>query len=500
MKVEFRASKNNSLTCSKDGFSLHSNYNPEAEAQKFVTNIKTDFNPTNIIITGPCLPYLCDPLKSRFKNANIIAIQYTKDFSDYNSVWNKVFLVDSKKTPLDFQEELFNHFGEEQLFSSLFLSWKPSENPYKNEHDIAWEGIKLALDKSKSIIGTISYFNKTWLFNSLRFFKHAKNLFSIEKLNQNIIITASGPSLLNQIDFIKTHKNNFFVMALSSSVCVLLKNEIIPDAILSTDGGYYAKRHLKILETKKEYQNIPIILPPEGKISGNLLSKNPIIPLLYTDTFEKELFSQLKIDFQFGSRNGTVSGTAVDLALQLTNKNIYFAGLDLTSSKGFSHTQPNALEEDDSLIDYKLKSTENRIVPSTFKSQSLQIYRNWFATRNHNFYKRVFRLVSEKDNLTQIENLKDIQNQQIHIQNSNVNTIFINQNKVINKKQVLKYFEDKKNEIINETKINSWFKIASYTDCIQYMRCEEEKKEILFTKLKEKTINLLNEALNYLKK
>ena len=231
-----------------------------------------------------------------------------------------------------------------------------------------------------------------------------------------------------------------------------------------------------------------------------MLSKNPIIPLLYTDTFEKELLSKLEIEFQFGSRNGTVSGTAVELALQLTNKNIYFAGLDLASSKGFSHTQPNALEEDDCLSDYKLKSTENRIVPSTFKNQSLEIYRNWFATRNEIFYKRVFRLVSEKDDLKQIKNLKDIKNKEIHLENSITNNFFINQNKSIDKKQVIKYFENKKNEITKETKINSWFKIASYTDCIQYMRCEEEKKEFLFAKLKENTISLLNEVLDYLKK
>jgi hypothetical protein len=32
------------------------------------------------------------------------------------------------------------------------------------------------------------------------------------------------------------------------------------------------------------------------------------------------------------------------------------------------------------------------------------------------------------------------------------------------------------------------------------MRCEEEKKELLFAKLKENTISLLNEVLDYLKK
>ena len=66
MNIEFRASKSGLTTCSVNGFSVHSNYNPENEAKKFVDNIQADFFPKNIVITGPCLHYLSIFLKNKF--------------------------------------------------------------------------------------------------------------------------------------------------------------------------------------------------------------------------------------------------------------------------------------------------------------------------------------------------------------------------------------------------------------------------------------------------
>ena len=170
MDIIFSTSKKGDLTCSIDDYPLHSRYNPVEEANKFVKSINIDFVPTNVIVTGPCLPYLYHSLKEVFPSAKISAIQYSRDFEKHSQSWDKVFFVDSNTSILDFQEELFNFFGEEQLFSSLFLSWKPSEKPFAKQYEITWTSIKNALDKSKILIGTRSYFNKTWLKNSLRFF------------------------------------------------------------------------------------------------------------------------------------------------------------------------------------------------------------------------------------------------------------------------------------------------------------------------------------------
>lgn len=505
MNIEFRASKSGLETCFCNNLPLHSNYNPEKEAEKFVDGISCNYEPRNIIITGPCLPYLTKYLSQKFPKANLFAIQYSKCFEKYDSYWKKVFLVNKNTNSINFQEELFNYFGEEELFTSLFLSWKPSENPFQNEYKLTWNCIKSVLDKCKSIIATISFFNKTWLFNSLHFYKYTQNYVIVKNILKDILITASGPSLFNQLEFIKTNRSSFFLLALSSSLTVLIKNQIIPDAILTTDGGYYAKRHLRILETNEIYQKIPIILPPEGKIPTKLYETNPIIPLIYEDSFDKKIFDKLKLNFLPGKRNGTVSGTAAELALLLTDKNVYFAGLDLASSKGHSHTQENILETDNSLNDFKLKSTESRIIPSTFPNQSLEIYRNWFSTRDKSFYKRVFRLISAKDNLQKINNLDDIINKKVKFLYENLSNSFFeeytNQNPKDKINYVIDFFESEKNLVKNDNiKIFDWFKISSYTDLIQYKRENEENKKIIYNKMKTETLKLIDEVLDFLRK
>ena len=107
MEISFGTSKNGEVTCSIDNISLHSRYNPQEEANKFVNNLITDFEPSNIIITGPCLPYLVNPLKAKFTKSKIIAIQYSSDFEKYNNSWDKVFTIEKNTSILDFQEILF---------------------------------------------------------------------------------------------------------------------------------------------------------------------------------------------------------------------------------------------------------------------------------------------------------------------------------------------------------------------------------------------------------
>ena len=515
MKVSFGASKTGDLTCSIDNFPLHSRYNPKDEAKKFVNSLTVDYSPLNIIITGVCLPYLCEPLRQKFPNSQIIAIQFCKDFSEYDKNWDKVFVVTGETSILDFQEVLFNYFGEEYLFSSLFLSWKPSEKLFITEFNITWSAIKNALDKAKILVGTQSYFNKVWVFNSLRFFKNSTNLyFSVDenkksflsKLNKPVIITASGTSLKNQLGFLKNYNNSLFIIALSSSLNVLLSEDIIPDCILTTDGGYYAKRHLRVLETKKEYQSIPIIVPPEAKISNFLLSTNPIIPLIYEDSLDSKLINYFHLDYLKGKRNGTVSGTAAELALSLTKRNIYFMGLDLASSKGFSHTQPNQLEIDNCLFDKKISSTENRITPSTFSNQSLDIYRNWFATRNGDFYQRVFRITTPKDNLKKIPNMTDVTNIQVvnleKLQQDNKSKIISNNTKqIFSFSKECKEFFEKEFEKIKENHQKTqfdWFRIASYTDFIQFIKAKPDEKDKFFDILLEKTKKLFDEIFDFL--
>ena len=506
MEILLIPSKNGSLTCSKGTVSLHSTFNPEKEAERFVSLIETSYTPSFIVITGPCLGYSEPFLRGRFPKAKIIAIQYSSDFQEYTKSWDHSFFI-TKQSDTDFiNDRLFSIIGEEKLFSTLFISWKPSEKAWPELASSLWKAFKDLLAKAESVISTRNFFNRRWFLNSIRFYSSVKSICIPEKTDKPIVVTASGPSLGHALPFLKKHRESFVLIAASSSVLPLLENGIIPDFCITTDGGWWAKKHLEPLEQLvRRGVSVPLIAPPESAVPSELFSNAPIVPLSYGDFPDKLFFDATNIPFVTGERNGTVSGTAAVLALNMTTSSVFFCGLDLAPSlKGFQHTQPNALEPINSLKDSRIKPTETRITASAFSgSGSLCIYRNWFSSRNESFYKRVFRLVSEKDSLEPIPHLKDI-----HIV-SEIPECFINggskpsvsyktaeSDTIRTKMQVYNFLEKIKAEIDTnpENPYNiDWYKIAALKEVVL---SERAGNKTVSDEIIKKTIQLLKTAIS----
>ena len=76
-----------------------------------------------------------------------------------------------------------------------------------------------------------------------------------------VLVCASGPSLNCCIKIIKQFEDKLFIICLSSALSVLIKNNIIPDLVFSTDGGYWAGEHLKHLKKNKD---IPLAVSCEA--------------------------------------------------------------------------------------------------------------------------------------------------------------------------------------------------------------------------------------------
>ncbi|MCF0124491.1 MAG: DUF115 domain-containing protein, partial [Treponema sp.] len=242
------------------------------------------------------------------------------------------------------------------------------------------------------------------ILNSIKNTVKINNCFKIKKSGTSpIFICASGPSLSDTIQFLKEQKN-VFIIAVSSAIFPLINNGIIPSICISTDGGFWAQKHIS--EISKIFGKTILALSFEGNCPSNILSKSNILPLNYGDGIESEIVNTSGIVFTNALRCGTVSGTALYLALSLTSSIIYFCGLDLFTAKGFQHLQPNSLELIDSIKDSKIFSSEKRSSLKEFSNQknSLKIYEDWF--KNQNLTNKVFRIIkSPKNNLG---NIKDI--------------------------------------------------------------------------------------------
>ena len=108
-------------------------------------------------------------------------------------------------------------------------------------------------------------------------------------------------------------------------------------------------------------------------------------------------------------RNGTVSGTALELALSITNGPVFACGLDLCHHSGFQHCQPNQLEVSNLQLDRRLAPKETRLYPQQLPSQSLEIYAQWFQNQSQRFCQRFYRLSTEDYSYSnQLGHIQDI--------------------------------------------------------------------------------------------
>lgn len=499
-RISFEKCRTGDVTCSFQGKYLHSKYNPKNEGERFALTINADFSPLCVFILEPALSYCAPFIKKRFPGAEICAIRFKKDFSESDGLWNRVFyLENTQKLPLS--ELLFASLGEEKLISSLAFDWIPTKNAFPSESENAWLEIKKAILKARDVIGTRAYFSKRWLKNSVIFASSLEKAMTLKKGSSPVIITASGPSLKSSIPFIKKFRSSFFLIAVSSSLMPLAKNEVEPDLLISCDGGFWAKKHLVFPSQKK----FPVYaLETEGAAPKKLLKNHRILTLTYPDSIGKNLLDATKIPYMLSERNGTAAGTALAFAAKITSGNIYLSGFDQESALGFQHTQPNALEIENFSKDTRLRSTEKRTIFSRFGSDaSLAIYRNWFITNSAFFAKRVSR-ISDKftynHSLGQIseKNWQDFE--RLEVMHEKNPAIFpkIESGEIGTESQ-------KRNEIILKklTELSKSQEFANEVFPMDFLlikrEISEEKKLELQKKLSEKTEELISECRRLLR-
>lgn len=482
--IIFENAKNSSLTCSINGKYLHSKYNPENEAENFVSNLNFDFKPEIILITEPGIGYVCTALKSRYPSSKIVAVRYSKSFSKWDNSFDYVFYADEENST-SLKSRLTSTFSENQLLQTAFIQWTPSSNLFSERNELVWNEIKEAVEYARTILFTSSYFSKRWFLNSLRLLKFSPDFYRIKKVYGPVIIAASGRSLETSIKYLQKFRKNFHLIALSSAVSVLIKNQIIPDLILTTDGGFWAKKHLEIL---KKHPDIPVAIALEGTLPFFLASTNPIIPLSYSDGFSSRFFSDF--NFMTAERNGTVSGTAVEFALKLTDSKVYICGLDLACSKGYQHTMPNALEMLNQKADIRTKNQSTRNTRAELNSASLDIYKAWFQEEKRNFSERAFRLSDNFSFSNNLNTMKDVNFDQFEKDNnSEISTEFKLERVNTDRKIITKKVERELNE---NTSSEEWLKEFFPSEYLMMTRKKNDELKELQNQIKRKNDAFVN--------
>lgn len=491
-EIAFSETKPGLKTCTVNNIHLHSKYDPEKEGLRFAESITADFIPKIIVIVEPALSYCLPYLRKLFPDTKLVCLRFADFFNDYNKNWDLVINYRSIDT-------LLYTLGEENILRTLFINWVPSTKAFPNETEYTWNGIKALVKNAADILATRSFFGLRWIKNSLKFCLFCSNNKTIKKGSSPILIAASGPSLETSLDEIKKHRNKFFLIALSSAYSVLQSAKITPDMCISTDGGFWAKKHLGKC-------SVPLVLSAESAVPSSILKKSEIIPIKYGDGIESFLLDKCGFNPITGKRNGTVSGTAAELALEITSGPVFACGLDLSvNPKGHQHSRPNNLESINELKDFRIVTKEQRHYPGQLKSPALEIYENWFSNRDKNFTDRFFRLSNSTWKYSnKLGNISDINWEDFcNITNNIPNTTLIDMPKIVQKEHVsnFSFRLDCIKKILNEISVDNEFWASSLipAEYLSYSRSvnKNEHLPLLESKLQEK-ITILRDFVNRL--
>lgn len=497
-EIQYLEAKNQEQTVKINNNILHSMYCPSKEAQRFVDNLSFAFDPKYIFIIEPGLGYCIPLIHKKYQSSQIVIIRFINDFIYSESFITEIYF-NQFTSPALFENFINNKYTETEILKSVFISWPASEKIFSELNNIVWTCIKNLIQHAKTVLYTRGYFENRWLKNSIINISVINKFVKIQnKTEKDILIVASGSSLNNVITLIKKYHQKFFIICVSSAIQALVFNNIIPDLCISTDGGYWAKKHLEAFFKIKDKSILAI--PMEAACQINLLESSTILPLTYHDGLCTEFEKRSAITFFEAARNGTVSGTALKIAEKLTDKNIYFTGLDLHSNIGFQHQKPNKLEIEKFIKNNRIKNLSTLCVNSEFNSGSLQIYENWFKVQ---LLTNVYRIIDKPQN--KLGNIKDITSSEFNDICTNLSSNLSN-NQVfsvpVNIKSVDKkmYIEKVYKYIDENSSSEYWLENEFPLDLVSYFHTEEiEEKKKIMEKIQNKNNKLVEKLKDFCK-
>jgi hypothetical protein len=317
---------------------LHSQYNPEAEAEKYIASLELPQDTTHFILIECASGYMIPVLKTKFPGAAIFSLRckrgpahpFTADFELY------------PETPRYIGNRLEKEIPETARLK--IIEWRPSLTVYQKDYLALLETAADFLRFHTMNQRTAAYFEKRW----------AKNIEHNTALFRRFVsprppscfpaaVIAAGPGLAACLPELKRKQNHVYIIAVSSALCALYEHGIKPDMAVATDGGFWALLHLYAL---KRYCNgqYPVIAAALNARIPSFLQDAPFLPLSDGSRDQNALLAALRVPFITLPQRGTVSATALDLAFALTRGPVYLAGLSLGDRDIISHTSPHAFE------------------------------------------------------------------------------------------------------------------------------------------------------------
>jgi hypothetical protein len=344
-----QSKRNNINSLKVNNLYLHSRYNPIEEAEKIsASSYKKNYLH---ILFGFGLGYIAHALLKKMGDTDQLLIiepnvelfkltierKENQEFINNNKVKFCVGLDSSNLENL-LNTNFQSYFGRFTIISSPNYT-KLYPDYYKFFLEKAKEHLMMEVINNN----TRHIFSQQWQKNFISnlypaFLAH--NLEVIKgKLDCPVIITSGGPSLTKQLPLLKKMKDHAYVICAGSTINTLLNEEIIPDLIVTVDGGEPNFNHFKNIKI----DHIPLAYPLIVHKGIPLEHKGEHIVFNISDHTKTNIWTNklLSKNITLVQTGHSVANFSLDIALQVTSGPICIIGQDLAYSNNQTHALGN---------------------------------------------------------------------------------------------------------------------------------------------------------------
>ena len=387
----FEKAKNGSdIPVFLSGRTMESRYNPERDAENLYKTIDTNIK--FFLVLGAGSGIFLNLLAEKNPDAKIIAvelfqedIEFLKQGDFIKKASGKPSIIFSDLKNLEstlMQNYLPAKYGNLQIIEQR--AWINEINEISGQKDSLYSVIKKALGIISADYSVQAHFGKIWTSNILCNSKLAQNhshnfLLNLDSdsLFKTAVIVAAGPTLDKEIQrFSAANRKDYFFIATDTAAASLIKRSIGPDVIVSIDGQSVSYNHF--LAGRKN--NADALMA--STIFAFDLSANSSAAKHLCQADRKVMFfcsghplsSAINASNNFAlplffSGAGTVTITALDLAVKAGFKKIEILGADFAYSKGKAYTKGTYLDALYNKNSNRLNETEETFSKLMFRTE-----------------------------------------------------------------------------------------------------------------------------------
>ncbi|MEI0530271.1 6-hydroxymethylpterin diphosphokinase MptE-like protein [Brachyspira pilosicoli] len=361
---EIKFNKNNLISVSYKNKALTSLYAPIEEAKRLIEQyIKNNNSDYIAIFLSIASFYHIDYFLSL--NAKNKAIIIEKDIELLKLILSNIEIKNLNRIIILSEENdvllFFNNFIREDNVKKLTVIRHIRASNVSEENKSYYDNITIQLSNiiKERLMSLTSnyYFAPIWARNIIYNMRNNHSIESFKNyLNKEtpLLLVSAGASIDNYIEKIKTLSETHFVLAVSHSLNTLLNNNIKPNAVVSTDGGFYSLIH--ILSLFKE-ESI-LLFTTHTSYPVNSIKKERKFFFSHNESLEKILYNTK--DSIYFPMEGSVIMPALRIAEFLNPKYILLAGCDFCHVDDKSHSKYSNAIALDFITSSKIKTFETK--------------------------------------------------------------------------------------------------------------------------------------------